>query len=57
MSPWKHITELKWALLPFTGGAIGWYLDYQETLRLTLFRDKSMLYGRVLKEGEKPSWP
>lgn len=46
-----------WAGLPFTGFAIGWFLDRKETERMTLFRDKSALYGRVLKEGEQPSWP
>ncbi|CAG9837740.1 unnamed protein product [Diabrotica balteata] len=45
-----------WAVFPAVGFAIGWYLDKQETERLSLFRDKSALYGRVLKEGEKPSW-
>ncbi|EFA01357.1 uncharacterized protein LOC100141571 [Tribolium castaneum] len=42
---------------PAFGFAFGWYLDRKETERLTLFRDKSALYGRVLKEGEAPSWP
>ncbi|CAG9824382.1 unnamed protein product [Phaedon cochleariae] len=46
-----------WLSLPALGYAIGWYLDKKETERLTLFRDKSALYGRVLKEGEKPTWP
>lgn len=41
----------------FVGFGFGAYLDYKETLRLTLFRDKSALYGRQLKEGESPSWP
>ncbi|KAK4297058.1 hypothetical protein Pmani_030488 [Petrolisthes manimaculis] len=36
---------------------IGSRLDRTETLRMTMFRDKSALYGRELAEGEKPSWP
>lgn len=46
-----------WGLFPFAGYFIGAYLDDLETERLSLFRDKSALYGRVLKENEKPSWP
>ncbi|XP_037978154.2 NADH dehydrogenase [ubiquinone] 1 beta subcomplex subunit 1 [Plutella xylostella] len=42
---------------PMTGFAIGWYLDHQETLRMTSFRDKSMLYGGNVPEGGAPSWP
>lgn len=41
----------------FVGLGLGSYVDYQDTLRMTMFRDKSALYGRVLKEGEQPSWP
>jgi len=40
--------------LPATGFALGWWLDKQETLRMTRFRDRSALYGR---EVAKPSWP
>lgn len=47
----------QWGVVPFSGFLIGWYLDTKETERLSLFRDKSALYGRELKEGEKPSWP
>lgn len=46
---------IAFAALPFLGFGIGWYLDRLETERLTLFRDKSALYGRELKEGEKPT--
>lgn len=42
--------------VPFIGFGIGWYIDRTETERLTLFRDKSALYGRQLKE-EQPSRP
>ncbi|GLH01760.1 AGAP000849-PA-like protein, partial [Gryllus bimaculatus] len=45
------------SLLPLTGFGIGCYLDHKETERMTMFRDKSALYGRVLKPGEAPSWP
>ncbi|XP_055531380.1 NADH dehydrogenase [ubiquinone] 1 beta subcomplex subunit 1 [Wyeomyia smithii] len=44
-------------LIPLSGFAFGWFLDNKETERMTMFRDKSALYGRVLKEGEQPSWP
>ncbi|XP_053649000.1 uncharacterized protein ND-MNLL [Cherax quadricarinatus] len=43
--------------VPLLGFCFGAYLDRIETERLTMFRDKSALYGRVLAEGEKPSWP
>ncbi|XP_071439783.1 NADH dehydrogenase [ubiquinone] 1 beta subcomplex subunit 1 [Hetaerina americana] len=46
-----------WALLPLSGFFLGSYFDHLETERMTLFRDKSALYGRVLQPGEKPSWP
>ncbi|KAG8224234.1 hypothetical protein J437_LFUL002690 [Ladona fulva] len=49
--------QFAWAALPFTGYFIGKYLDNLETERMTLFRDKSALYGRELQPGEKPSWP
>ncbi|KAL1404168.1 hypothetical protein pipiens_000856, partial [Culex pipiens pipiens] len=45
------------AIVPLAGYGFGWFLDNKETERMTMFRDKSALYGRVLKEGEKPSWP
>ncbi|XP_015171491.1 PREDICTED: NADH dehydrogenase [ubiquinone] 1 beta subcomplex subunit 1 [Polistes dominula] len=45
------------ALIPLTGFIFGSYLDRQENLRLTKFRDKSALYGRELAPGEPPSWP
>lgn len=48
---------IQWSVLPLTGFMIGWWLDIKETERLSHFRDKSALYGRVLEEGEKPSWP
>ncbi|XP_060519709.1 NADH dehydrogenase [ubiquinone] 1 beta subcomplex subunit 1 [Cylas formicarius] len=44
-------------ILPFIGFGFGWYLDVKETERMHLFRDKSALYGRTLKQGEQPSWP
>ncbi|XP_058455924.1 NADH dehydrogenase [ubiquinone] 1 beta subcomplex subunit 1 [Malaya genurostris] len=43
--------------IPLAGFGFGWFLDCKETERMTMFRDKSALYGRILKEGEKPSWP
>ncbi|XP_053677935.1 NADH dehydrogenase [ubiquinone] 1 beta subcomplex subunit 1 [Anopheles nili] len=49
--------QYAWTAVPLTGFCIGWFLDCKETERMTMFRDKSALYGRTLKEGEKPSWP
>ncbi|KFB48930.1 NADH dehydrogenase [ubiquinone] 1 beta subcomplex subunit 1 [Anopheles ziemanni] len=46
-----------WSVVPLFGFGVGWFLDRKETERMTMFRDKSALYGRVLKDGEKPSWP
>lgn len=43
--------------VPFIGFGIGGYIDYQENLRLTMFRDRSALYGRHLKKDEQPTWP
>ncbi|XP_037920832.1 NADH dehydrogenase [ubiquinone] 1 beta subcomplex subunit 1 [Hermetia illucens] len=48
--------QYAWLALPMLGFTIGWYLDNKETQRMTMFRDKSALYGRALKEGEAPSW-
>lgn len=46
-----------WALLPLSGFAFGWFLDIKETERMTMFRDKSALYGGRVKPGDPPSWP
>lgn len=43
--------------LPFVGYGLGWFLDRKETERMIRFRDRSALYGRILKPGEAPSWP
>ncbi|KAM3968638.1 NADH dehydrogenase (ubiquinone) MNLL subunit [Aphomia sociella] len=50
-------TRYVWVAVPFTGYFIGKFLDDQETLRMTSFRDKSCLYGGRVKEGDPPSWP
>ncbi|GBP69972.1 hypothetical protein EVAR_50741_1 [Eumeta japonica] len=39
-----------WFGLPLTGYFIGSYIDHQETLRMTNFRDKSALFGGKVKE-------
>lgn len=44
-------------LVPLAGFALGAFLDRKETERMVMFRDKSALYARTLKEGEQPSWP
>lgn len=49
--------QYAWGVLPFIGFGLGWFLDHQETLRMTIYRDRSSLYGRQLKSGEEPSWP
>ncbi|KPJ10272.1 hypothetical protein RR48_08932 [Papilio machaon] len=43
--------------IPLTGFFIGKFLDDQETLRMTSFRDKSCLYGGNVKDGDPPTWP
>jgi NADH dehydrogenase (ubiquinone) 1 beta subcomplex subunit 1 len=45
------------AAIPMGGFMLGWWLDRKETERMVRFRDKSALFGRELKPGEKPSWP
>ncbi|GFG33033.1 hypothetical protein Cfor_10750 [Coptotermes formosanus] len=45
------------AAIPVSGFMLGWWLDRKETERMVRFRDKSALFGRELKPGEKPSWP
>jgi len=43
--------------IPIAVGALfGKYLDDKETERMTLFRDRSALYGGMVNGG-KPSWP
>lgn len=49
--------EYVWYGVPMVGFCIGWYLDRKETERMSLFRNKSSLYGRTLKEGEALPWP
>ncbi|PZC77606.1 uncharacterized protein LOC110376630 [Helicoverpa armigera] len=46
-----------WFAVPMGGYFVGKYLDDQETLRMTNFRDKSKLYGPKYKAGDPPSWP
>ena len=45
------------AMLPLAMFFGGWYLDKLEDQRMTMFRNKSALYGRTLKPGEKEPWP
>ncbi|XP_016997599.1 uncharacterized protein ND-MNLL [Drosophila takahashii] len=46
-----------WGALPLLGFAIGHFLDKKETDRMTMFRDKSALYGRPAgSEDKAPSW-
>lgn len=46
-----------WFGVPLLGFFIGKFLDDQETLRMTRYRDKSALFGGNVKEGDPPSWP
>ncbi|EDW82669.1 NADH dehydrogenase [ubiquinone] 1 beta subcomplex subunit 1 [Drosophila tropicalis] len=49
--------RILWAGLPLLGFAIGHFLDKKETERMTLFRDKSALFGRPEgSEKQEPSW-
>ncbi|CAG9782376.1 unnamed protein product [Diatraea saccharalis] len=50
-------TRYVWFAVPLSGFFFGKFLDDQETLRMTNFRDKSCLYGGRVKEGDLPSWP
>merc|ERR1712137_631728 len=57
---WTYVMRNKLLLkmlVPISAGLLGWKLDNMEVERLTLFRDKSALFGRELGVGEKPSWP
>ncbi|EDV34306.1 uncharacterized protein Dana_GF21240, isoform E [Drosophila ananassae] len=45
-----------WSALPLLGFAIGHFLDKKETERMTMFRDKSALYGRPGGSDKEPSW-
>ncbi|XP_053301567.1 NADH dehydrogenase [ubiquinone] 1 beta subcomplex subunit 1 [Pleuronectes platessa] len=38
------------------GFLVGWYLDRQQDLKLTAFRNKSVLFSRELKPGEEVTW-
>ncbi|EFN83820.1 NADH dehydrogenase [ubiquinone] 1 beta subcomplex subunit 1, partial [Harpegnathos saltator] len=50
--------KMYWTLIfPITGFFLGYKFDRLETERMTMFRDKSALYGREMKPGESPSWP
>lgn len=52
------ITKKFWALIfPLTGFGIGAYLDGLETERLVKFRDRSALFGGMVKPGDPPPWP
>ncbi|KAK5642798.1 hypothetical protein RI129_008965 [Pyrocoelia pectoralis] len=45
-------------IIPFIGYGFGWFLDRKETERMTLFRDKSALYGPCTPDPSRPpSWP
>lgn len=62
MPPKHALFGLTWDYLvvavPIAAGVyFGKFLDDKETERMTLFRDKSALYGGMVKSGEKPSWP
>ena len=43
-------------VFPIIGYMIGWKVDKMELERMTLFRDRSALFGRDHGEGYKPSW-
>jgi len=45
------------ALIPMALFGVGWKLDRMEVERLSLFRDKSALFGREHGPDYKPSWP
>ena len=49
--------QYAWGILPFIGFGIGWFLDNKETERMTIYRDRSSLYGGNVQPGQQPSWP
>ncbi|KAJ0064561.1 hypothetical protein NL108_009764 [Boleophthalmus pectinirostris] len=51
------LAKNRWVLiLAPTGFVIDMYLDTKQDEKLTAFRNKSLLFGRELKPGEKVTW-
>ncbi|XP_063295269.1 NADH dehydrogenase [ubiquinone] 1 beta subcomplex subunit 1 [Pelobates fuscus] len=44
------------AVLVPMGFVIGWYLDRRNNEKLSMFRNRSVLYRRELKPGEEVTW-
>ena len=55
---WKFLMQRKHAVvfIPIISFMIGWKIDNIEYERLTLFRDRSALFGREHGPDYKPSW-
>jgi len=55
---WKFLMQRKNAVvfIPIISFMIGWKIDNIEYERLTLFRDRSALFGREHGPDYKPSW-
>jgi len=54
------VKDITFCLLPGVALAgVGYYLDKNDNLVMTRYRDRSSLYGKVRVEGEPytPSWP
>jgi len=50
------LPQLAWLVVPFSAYYIGLKLERLETERMSLFRDKSALYGSATPPAT-PSWP
>ncbi|XP_065349307.1 uncharacterized protein ND-MNLL [Cloeon dipterum] len=50
------VPRLAWMGVPFIGYFIGMKIERMETERLTLYRDKSALYGSPVPPAT-PTWP
>lgn len=44
-------------IIPLSFYFFGKWVAYKEDATLTMFRDKSALYGKEKAPGEPPSWP
>lgn len=55
---WAFVMQRKslLALFPVVGFMIGWKLDNMEMERMSLFKDRSALFGREHGPDYKPSW-
>jgi hypothetical protein len=55
---WKYLMRPKnaMAIVPLIGLYVGWKIEKIEYDRLSLFKDRSALFGREHGPDYKPSW-